>query len=190
MDHGYGSYYKILSLPSVGSGRNGDVRLFNKKTVVKRVEIKEDNDIPNLIREIKTLKAAKGYHDLMSIQDSNCIYQAGYTNQPNLVFYVKLYLFMEKKQGTFFDAIVTNYVYTVEIMWKIDMCIKIARAVSNLHSLGLIHRDIKPENILINEKTKYMTITPVLLEESFKESQLLRTWNSLVRESWIASGIH
>lgn len=163
-------------------GSAGTVYLKNEGEVLKECSIPvHDYDTLSRIRtEMTVLSKEHNFYDVMKSSPDNCeyYYEIQAESEENgpaqmadentqQIKKLTVYLTMPKFGKSLFYVLSEGMECTEQIMWAIDMMLKMTIAVGNLHSLGFIHRDIKFENFLLIENVESVesfVFTPVLID--------------------------
>ena len=139
----------ISLIHQLGRGSSGEVflgEMHGKKYVIKKMD-KYDDKI------LRTLKNEITINKMIECKFPNLLCYRGCVDSSNhiyLVFdYIPNVVDMYNKYWKSDDYIDEEHVETL-----ISIMIDMAKAIENIHSIGILHLDIKPENYLVNIKDR------------------------------------
>ena len=155
--------FGIKGLTFIDQGAHGKVFAMESQNIIKRIRMYDDVFMKGIEPELNVLISAKGSYNILSIEHGGCFFYHGEKTSDTTIESLRIYLIMKRMfGGDLFTLLKKRKPYTRQIMWKIDMMIKVTKSVQKLHNLGFIHRDLKTENILILEAADKFVYTPVL----------------------------
>jgi serine/threonine-protein kinase len=143
-----GRYKIIREIASGGMGQVFEaVRMDDGRVLAIKVSLELDtNARARIVREAQV--ASRIVHpNLVSVMDVG-VASTGY-----------VYLVMEYADGTALDRCPQRF---GEVEWGLGVLAQLCRALSALHSAGLVHRDLKPANVLLAIQRNDPTRPPIV----------------------------
>jgi superfamily I DNA and/or RNA helicase len=140
-----------------------------------------DDNLKQLIfkREVNALKALNRYEDIVKIYDAET--HMRYGDKTNLGGI--LLEFIEGKSLE--EENLTEY----SELKKLDLCLRILKAVANAHNNSIIHRDIKPDNIMcLNGKVKIIDFGCSKIKTLIEKETTTRMFSPIYSAPEVVSG--
>lgn len=140
-----------------------------------------DDNLKNLIfkREINALKALNRYEDIVKIYDAETHMKYGNKSKLGGI----LLEFVEGKPLDEEDL--TQY----SELKKLDLCLRILKAVASAHNNSIIHRDIKPDNIMcFNGKVKIIDFGSSKIKSIIEKETTNRMFSPIYSAPEVVSG--
>lgn len=131
--------------------------------LIQRISVTTDVQLKLLITNKNILKETPAYYDLQSLQPDGCVFRLiqGDANEgeaEEAVFYLTF-----KKLPTLTDILTQQRPYYLSTIWKLDIMLKITRALDRLHNLGFIHRNLSFSSIFFKEtEAGSLAFTPII----------------------------
>ena len=152
----------LLGLNRISSDGFKEVYDLRNGTVLKRFELNTFKDFFSIVPVLQVVTIDNPSYHINGIVPGGCYYRIIETYRKGIVNTVYFYVVLKRMFLDLFDVLSSRQSYVTNIQWKIDMLIKVTKAVQYLHGLGFYHRDIRPENILVDRPIKDSLLNPVL----------------------------
>lgn len=157
-------------------GKGGFGRVFVAKPTKEGARLLKTSGkkVPSLvaIKEIsivETESIATEIHFLSKLSFEHCVQYYGCIEQPGK----HVYLVMEYFKGVSLHVLLATSHPSDYILLR--LLASVARALDELHQMGIVHRDVKPDNILVDSKFKVKLIDYGLACDSFERKGFCET---------------